>query len=222
MSIKFLLKQDLLISMAEPNFVNPPWVYSPSEVEKWINATYPDHKVKKSSVEQSKKKNVLKNIEIVLDLDVEKKKLKPSSILKNALQKITNTQIIEEQFELLPTAELFVRALAQSKFHNMAKITMDNQIVYNHPEQKNDLRDTIQLLTDAALKQKNATNIHFIVYLDERKTCIAEITIQKVHPQKKHSVRIQFIGEIEEERFHRFLNYLRDHLSVDFTEERSK
>ncbi len=208
--------------MTEPNFVNPPWVYSPSEVDKWINATYSDHKVKKSSVGRSKKKNLLKNIEIVLDLDVEKKKIKPSNILKKALQKITRTQIIEEQFELIPTAELFIRALAQSKFHNMIKITIGNQILYNHPEKKNDLRNTIQLLTDASFKQKNATSIHFIANLDERKTCVAEITIQKIHPQKKHSVKIQFKGEIEEERFHRFLNYLREHLSVDFKEENSK
>jgi hypothetical protein len=188
--------------MTEPNFVNPPWVYSPSEVEKWINATYPDHKVKKSSVERSKKK-----------------KIKPSNILTEALQKITNRQLIEEQFELLPTAELFVRALASSKFHNMVKITIENHVVYSHPEKQNDLRETIQLLADAALTQKNATSIHFTVNLDERKTCIAEITIQKTHPQKKHSVTVRFIGEIEEERFHRFLNYLREHLSVDFKEE---
>jgi hypothetical protein len=205
--------------MTEPNFVNPPWVYSPSEVEKWINATYPDHKVKKSSVERSKKKNVLRNIEIVLDLDVEKKKIKPSNILTEALQKITNRQLIEEQFELLPTAELFVRALASSKFHNMVKITIENHVVYSHPEKQNDLRETIQLLADAARIQKKATSIHFTVNLDERKTCIAEITIQKTHPQKKHSVTVRFIGEIEEERFHRFLNYLREHLSVDFKEE---
>jgi hypothetical protein len=211
-----------MTSMAEPNFVNPPWVYSPSEVEKWINATYPDQKGKKSSVARSKKENVLKNIEIILDLDVEKKKIQPPNVLKKALQKITHTHIIEEQFELIPTAELFVRALAQSKFHNMVKIILDHQIVYNHPEKKNDLRDTINLLTDASLKQKNATSIHFVVNLDERKTCIAEITIQKVHPQKKHSVTILFKGEIEEKRFHRFLNYLRKHLSVDFKEEKSK
>jgi len=211
-----------MIYMSEPNFVNPPWVYSPSEVERWVNATYPDHKVKKSSVGRSKKEKVLKNIEIILDLDVEKKKIKPSNILKKALQKITRTQIIEEQFELIPTAELFIRALAQSKFHNMVKITIENQILYNHPEKKNDLRNTIQLLTDASFKQKNATSIHFIVNLDERKTCVAEITIQKIHPQKKHSVKIQFKGEIEEGRFHRFLNYLREHLSVDFKEENSK
>lgn len=211
-----------MTSMTESNFVNPPWVYSPSEVEKWINATYPDKKVKKSSVGRSKKKNVLKNIEIVLDLDVEKKKIKSSNVLKRVLQKITRTQIIEEQFELIPTAELFIRALAQSKFHNMVKITIGNQIVYNHPERKNDLRDTIQLFTDASVKQKNATSINFVVNLDERKTCVVEITIRKIHPQKKHSVKIQFKGEIEEERFHRFLNYLRKHLSIGFKEENSK
>jgi len=205
--------------MADPNFVNPPWVYSPSEVEKWINATHPDHKVKKSSVGRSKKENILKNIEIVLDLDVEKKKIKPSNIFKKALQKITGTQIIEEQFELIPTAELFIRALAQSKFHNMVKITIENQILYNNPEKKNDLRGTIKLLTDVSLKQKNAADIHFIANLDMRKKCVADIKIQRIHPQKKHTVKIQFKGEIEEERFHRFLNYLREHLSLDIKEE---
>lgn len=31
------------------DFAEPPWVYSPTEVMKWINATPPIHKVKKIS-----------------------------------------------------------------------------------------------------------------------------------------------------------------------------
>jgi hypothetical protein len=204
--------------MTDPNFVNPPWVYSPSEVEKWINATHPDHKVKKSSVGRSKK-NTLKNIEIVLDLDVEKKRIIPSNIFKKILEKITGTKIIEEQFELIPTAELFIRALAQSKFHNMVKISIENKVIYDHPEKKNDLRDTIKLLAEVSSKQNNAAKIQLFANLDVRKKCVADITIQRIHPQKKHSVKIQFKGEIEEDRFHRFLNYLREHLSLDIKEE---
>ena len=104
----------------------------------------------------------------------------------------------------------------------MVKIAIDNQILYDRPEKKNDMRHTIQLLTYASLKQKNAASIQFVANLDERKNCVAKITIQKIHPQKKHSIKIQFKGEIEEKRFHRFLNYLKEHLSISFKEEISK
>jgi hypothetical protein len=202
----------------EPHFVNPPWVYSPSEVEQWINATYPTHKVGKSHVERSKKEKFLKNIEIVLDLDVEKKILHPSNILLNTLRKIAGRERIEEHFELLPTAELFIRGLAQTKFHYMAKITVDGKSIYDHSEKKQDLRHTIELLTEFAHNKKNAESIRLIAYLDERQDCIADITIKRIHPKKEHSILIRIKGEIEETRFHRFLNYLRKHLSVDFTE----
>ena len=104
----------------------------------------------------------------------------------------------------------------------MVQIKIGDQILYNHPEKKNDMRAAIQLLADASISQKNATSIQFTANLDERKICIADIAIHKIHTQKKHTVEIKFTGELEEERFHRFLNYLREHLSVDFKEEKIK
>jgi hypothetical protein len=46
--------------MDQYDFTEPPWVYSPSEVMKWINATHPVNKVKKSHATRSKEKKSLK------------------------------------------------------------------------------------------------------------------------------------------------------------------
>lgn len=55
------------------DFVQPPWTYSPKEVEEWINATH-GTRCKKIRVEKEKK-HYLKNVEISLDLDVENEDL---------------------------------------------------------------------------------------------------------------------------------------------------
>lgn len=202
----------------ESPIVNPPWVYSPSEVEKWINASYPDHKVGKSKVERSHKPKTLKNIEIVLDLNIEKKEIPASNLVLAVLNRLTGKKIIEEQFELIPTAELFIRSLAQAKFHTMLQITIDGKTVYHEPENKQGLRDTIELLAELSHQQQTGNTITLKAIMDQRKTCIAEITIRKIHPKKEHSVTIRITGEIEEELFHRILNYLKKHLSVEIEE----
>ena len=202
----------------DPRFVNPPWVYSPSEVEQWINATYPTHKVGKSQVERSKKPAFLRNIEIVLDLDVEKKEITPSNVFLGVLYKLTGKKTIEEHFELIPTAELFIRGLAQAKFHTMVQIKVDGHSVYEHSGEAQDIRQTIEVLTTVSHQQQNADTIMLKARMDEPTHSTAEITIKRIHSKKEHSVTIRISGEIKEELFHRFLNYLRKHLAVEFTE----
>ncbi|MCD6108525.1 MAG: hypothetical protein J7J89_03505, partial [Thermoplasmata archaeon] len=106
------------------DFVQPPWVYSPSEVMSWINATNPPHKLRKFKAEKGKKKRCLKNIEIELDLDVEREKIDSSVFLIDKIRELTGFEKVEEHFELLPTAELMLRALAKAKFHNVVKIVL--------------------------------------------------------------------------------------------------
>ena len=199
-------------------FSNPPWVYSPSEVNKWIDATYPT-KVSKSRVGRSPKEKYLNNIELVIDLDVEKHEIVASNFLRGIINKLVGKTVVEEQFALLPTAELFIRGLAKAKFHNMSYIKIDDEVVYDHPERKSDIRKTIEVLAQKAHNHKNPSTLYLKSLLSGVHSTSVEIWIKKVHSNKEHSVVIRITGEIEESLFHRFLNYLKEHLSISFTEK---
>ncbi len=191
------------------DFAEPPWVYSPTEVMKWINATPPIHKVKKFHVEKEEK--FLKNIELSLDINVEKSVV-PSNFFLKKIEDLTGYKKIEENFEIIPTAELMARALAKAKFKNMMKIVLDGKVIYEHPEKGNDIRKTIEMLADMAYHTKKGKTIE-LQAMDNKS--IAEIIVKKVHPKKKHAVDIKIKGRIKEELFHRFLNYLKEHLPVE-------
>ena len=200
--------------MNKYDFVEPPWVYSPTEVMNWINATHPVNKVRKSHVTIDKEKKILKDIEISIDIDVEKTIITPSNLFIRLIEKITGLTKIEDHFEIIPTAELIIRGLAKAKFHNMMKIIFDDKVVLDNPESKHDIRKTIEFLIGLSHNTKQAKKIELIAEKDDNDKCIAEILIQRIHPKKVHSVDIKIKGEIEEYLFHEFLNYLRDHLSV--------
>jgi hypothetical protein len=135
------------------------------------------------------------------------------------LEKLVGKRVIEEQFALLPTAELFIRGLASAKFHNMSHIEIDGEVVYDHPEITSDIRKTIALLTQEASVRKNPSKLYLKSLLSGMHSTSVEIWIQKVHSKKEHSVLIRITGDIEESLFHRFLNYLKNHLSITFTEK---
>ncbi len=108
----------ILFDMAK-DFVQPPWTYSPKEVEEWINATH-GTRCKKMRVEKEKK-HYLKNVEISLDLDVEKSLVKPSSHLMKWIRHLIGSNKIEEHFEVIPTAELIARDWRKRNFTTWLK-----------------------------------------------------------------------------------------------------
>jgi len=193
-------------------FVEPPWVYSPSDVMDWINASNPPHKIKKFHARQNKK--YLEDVEISFDMDVERKKIVPSNFLVEKIKEITGYEDIEENFEIMPAAEMVARALSKAKFSNMMTIVMDGKVLYDRPEKGNDIRKSIEMLVEKAHKTKGGKNIE-IRAMKANPECIADILINRVHPKKEHSIYAKFDGKIEEELFHRFLNYLKEHMAVE-------
>jgi len=193
-------------------FNEPPWVYSPSEVMDWINASNPPHKIKKFHAEKNEK--YLKNIEISLDLDVEKKEIGASNFLLKKIKEIAGYDDVKENFEIIPAAELMARALAKAKFSNMMKITMDGNTLYEHPEKKHDIKRSIELMVGMANKTKEGKNIELKATKPGREKCIAHVFIKRIHPRKEHSIDIKIDGKIKEELFNRFLNYVKEHMEV--------
>ena len=197
-----------------PDFKQPPWVQSPSEVMDWIDATHPSKKTK-GKKHVSSGEEILHNLHVRFDFNVERKKIKPSHFFSRLIYRIVGNGLVEESFELVPTAELVLRALAKARFKNTAKIVIDDKIVYNHPEDHSDLRHTIDDLSLITHDVKSERYIEVTAILDEGRKSIATVKIMKIHRQKDHSIDIQIKGGIKKELYHVFLNYLNDKLGLN-------
>lgn len=195
-----------------PEFKQPPWVMgSPKEVMDWIEASHPGKKEGKKTYRE-RGKEVLKNLHIKFDFNVEQKKIEPSNAFSKLFLKITMNELIEEDFDLVPTAELILRALAKAKFRNIARITVDKKTIYDHPEKTADLRKTIDGLSEFFNDIMDGKTIELTAILADVEKCTAKIKIKKVHTKKEHSVDIQMKGVIRKELYHTFLNYLDEKL----------
>lgn len=198
-----------------PDFKQPPWVMgSPKEVMEWIDATHPSKKSKGKKPEKGSGKEVLRDLHIKFDFNVKQTKIEPPNIFSRFVLKITGNEMVEEDFELIPTAELILRALAKAKFRNTAKIVVDGETLYDHPENKSDLRKTIDGFSDLVSDREGRKTVEITAVLADVEKCTAKIKIKKIHRKKEHSVEIQMAGEIKKELYHTFLNYLNEKLGV--------
>jgi len=189
-------------------FREPPWVMgSPKEVMDWMEASHPKKKGKES---HKFEKSFLKNLHIKFDFNVKKTEIEPTGVFS----KITNKKIIEEDFELLPTAKLILRGLAKAKFRNTAKIVIDGKILYEHPEKKSDLRKTIDNINEFSPEISKGKNLDVVAILDDVEKCTAVIKINKIHKKNDHSVDIQIKGKIKKDIYHTFLNYLDEKIGL--------
>lgn len=196
------------MSRYDSSFREPPWVMgSPKEVMDWMEASHPG---KKGKDKHKYDKEFLKNLHIKFDFDVQRKKVEPPSFLS----KITSGKMVEEDFDLLPTAELILRGLAKAKFRNTAKIVVDGKTLYEHPEKKSDLRKTIDNIDEYSSEISKGKNIVITAILADVEKCTATIKISKIHSVKEHSVDIQIKGKIRKDIYHTFLNYLNEKIGL--------
>jgi hypothetical protein len=189
-------------------FREPPWVMgAPKEVMDWMEASHPS---KKDKDKHKFEKEYLNNLHIKFDFDVKRKEIEPIGLFS----KITNKKIIEEDFELLPTTELILRGLAKAKFRNTAKIKIDGNTIYEHPEKKSDLRKTIDNIDEFSSEITKGKNLEVVAILDDVEKCTATIKINKIHKKNDHSVDIQIKGKIKKDIYHTFLNYLDEKIGL--------
>jgi hypothetical protein len=192
-------------------FREPPWVMgSPKEVMDWVEASHPSKKAKNK---HKFEKEFLKNLHIKFDFDVKRNEVDPPGFLS----KITSGKMIEEDFELLPTAELILRGLAKAKFRNTAKIVINGKTLYEHPEKKSDLRKTIEDISEFSSEITKGKNLEITAILADVEKAIAIIKIKKIHKKKEHSIDIQIKGKIRKEIYHIFLNYLNEKIGLKET-----
>ena len=189
-------------------FREPPWVMgSPKGVMDWVDASHPS---KKKDNKYKFEQNYLTNLHIKFDFNVDHKLIKSNCIFCRFI----GLDIVEEDFELFPTAELILRGLAKAKFRNTAKIIVDNNILYKHPEKVSDLRKTIHNIGDYYNEILKGKKLEITAILDDVEKSIAVIKIKKIHSKKEHSVDIQIKGKIRSEIYHTFLNYLNENIGL--------
>ncbi len=196
------------MSRYKSSFREPPWVMgSPKEVMDWVEASHPD---KKDKGKHKYEKEFLNNLHIKFDFDVKRKEVDPPSFFS----KIISGKMIEEDFELLPIAELILRGLSKAKFKNTAKIIVDGKTLYEHPEKKSDLRKTIENIGEFSSEISRGKNLEIIAILADVEKCNATIKIYKIHNIEEYSVDIQIKGKIRKEIYHTFLNYLNEKIGL--------
>ena len=196
----------------DSGFTQPPWVMgSPKEVMDWIDASHP---TKKDHEKKDKYKDeFLTNIHIKFDFNVKKTEIEAHGFLSRIIGK----KLIVEDFELLPTTEFILRGLAKAKFKNAAKIVVDRNTLYEHPEKKKDLRKTIEDISEYSKEITEGKQIEIEAILADVERCTAIIKIRRIHAKKEHSVDIFMKGRIRKELYHTFLNYLSE--KIGFKEE---
>jgi hypothetical protein len=173
----------------------------------WMEASHPS---KKKKDDHKFDKKYLTNLHIKFDFDVERKEIEPPSFLS----KITGKKWVEEDFELFPTTELILRGLAKAKFKNTAKIVVDGNILYDHPEIKSDIRKAIEDFSEFTNDVKQGKKVEITAILADIEKSTAIIKINKIHHDNEHSVDIQIKGKIRKEIYHTFLNYLNEKIGL--------
>jgi hypothetical protein len=196
-----------------PDFIQPPWVQSPSEVMDWINATHPS-KNTKGKKHVSSGEEILRNLHVFFDLNVEQKKIPPSNVFSKFITMITGNGFVEEEFDLVLTAELVLRGLAKAKFKNILKIVFDGNTLFHYSDYHADLRKTIDDFSSITRNVQVGKSIEVIAILKEGMRSIVIVKIMKIHKKKDHAVDIQIKGGIKKELYHTFQNYLTEKLGL--------
>lgn len=195
------------------DFKQPPWVQSPSEVMDWIDATHPAKKSKGRRHGSSGGK-VLRNLHVRFDLNVTQKPLPASNVFSKIITKITGNGFVEEDFDLVPTAELILRGLAKAKFKVILKIVFDTKTVYRHAGHHADVRKTIDDFSSIAQDATIRRSVVVTAMVKEGLNSVVTIRISKIHKKKDHAVDIQIKGGIKQELYHIFVNYLTERLGL--------
>lgn len=196
-----------------PDFTQPPWVQSPSEVMDWIDATHPSKKIKGRKHRSSGEK-VLRNLHVRFDLNVEQKKIPPSNVFSKLKTMITGNGFVEEGFDLVPTTELVLRGLAKAKVKILLKIVIDKKTVFQHSDDHSDLRKTIDDFSVITHNLHMRKSVEVTANIKEGMHSIVIVKIKKIHKKKDHAVDLQIKGGIKEELYHTFKNYLTEKLGL--------
>lgn len=173
---------------------------------------------KPTDKEKPKGPIILENMTISIDLNV--KNLAHSEGFIHMLSENLGIVKMKKDFELLSTTEKIIRALAKGKFKNVAKIELDDEILYRHPEKFYDVDEAIKEMMMDIHNESRVGKVIFVHMLSKDfKDCEVEVKVSRVHLPWFHDILIKFQGELQEEYFRRVINYLENNLEIDNIEK---
>jgi hypothetical protein len=200
----------------DSGFPEPPWTYAPKEVETWLTSVAQGAKVQKMDAYKNEADRTLENVEIVLDVDAAKTKIKPSTTFMSWLRDLTGRVQFEQHFEVAAAAELVVRALAKARYHAINKITVDGKVEFNRPEHPKDVRGTVELLAEASHRATRCESVQIEAVDDEVGDTTAIISVKRILKKGEHAIGVKFDGAVIEEDFRTFLSFLSQNLNATF------
>jgi hypothetical protein len=122
----------------------------------------------------------------------------------------------KKDFEVLSTTEKIIRAFAKAKFKNVAIIELDDEVLYDHPEEYYDIDEAIKTMLLVIHDKKGKGNIIRLKMLSiEHKDCSVFVKVSRVHMPWMHDILIKIEGTLSEEYFRRVINYLEDNLDIE-------
>jgi hypothetical protein len=201
-----------------PSLGTPPLVWgAPSESYRWAKIAYTGEGRGGDKKKEEAGEELMHNPHVHVELDTKKNAVLPDGDLQRALAKRLELEKTLEGFDIIVTAEKFLRALDSIKFKNVAEIRIDREVIYSHPEKENDVRETIAMLIERGDKWRRARNLRITAIRDADSRAV--IDIKRIHRKAEHAIDVRFEGNIEKKRFRQFINYLEKNLEVlDVTE----
>ncbi|MGA1821438.1 MAG: hypothetical protein ACMUIG_02805 [Thermoplasmatota archaeon] len=121
----------------------------------------------------------------------------------------------EADFDVFIVMDKVLRALAKAKFKNLASLELNGKTVYEHPEKEMDLKDVLEHIKDYILADEKIEEAKALVIEKAEGDTQATVTVDNVHTQMTHDIKIKIKGDIEEEYLNRIINYLEDNLEIE-------
>lgn len=150
----------------------------------------------------------------VIKIDLEVDDIKEDSGAFREMLHIIGLDPREADFEVISTMDKVLRALAKAKFKNLAELSFNDRLVYDHPELEWDLKDVLKRLGDLAEDEELKEATAKVIVKEEGDTK-ARIKVDKVHTELGHDITIRVDGEIDGEMLRRIINYLEDNLAIE-------
>ena len=195
------------------SITTPPWVWgSPSEGYQWAKIAYTGEGRGGKKKEKRTGEDTMSNPHVYVELNTKKNVLLPEGELQKLLAKGLDIEKTCEGFDIIITAEKFLRALSHIKIKNVTEIKIDREIVYSHPEKKKDVRETIKMLIEFGDKWKKSKIVRITAIRGRDYKVV--VKIKRIHRRAEHAIDVKFNGEIEKRLFKQFVNYLKKNLEV--------